>query len=153
MPAEEHIQYVPEPPGVDNRVVLSYAAGALVLLAGTIGWFHFVYRHEVPVKTVPAPHTFPQPRLLTSPAEIAERQQLEAAQTERLQSWGWADDRHTLVQIPIERAMSLLVQKGGEAYAPLAPPQPALSSPTAGAQNATTPDAPAPSNPSQEKQP
>jgi hypothetical protein len=63
---------------------------------------------------------------------------LREEQTKRLQAWGWADDRHTLVQIPIERAMKLLVAKGKDAYAPLISAQPALSSPTAAAQNAVT---------------
>jgi hypothetical protein len=50
--------------------------------------------------------------------------------------------------------MKLVAQKGGEAYAPLLPPQGVLTSPTAGAQNAITPSAPgAAGNPPSEKQP
>jgi hypothetical protein len=154
MPAEEHIRYVPESANVDTRVVLWSAIGALLLLFGAIGVLYAVYDHGVPVRTVPLPQEFPQPRVVTHQADIAELHRLAAAQSQRLNTWGWANDQHTLVQIPIDRAMKLVAQKGGEAYAPLLPPQGVLTSPTAGAQNAITPSAPgAAANPPSEKQP
>jgi hypothetical protein len=122
MSAEEHIHYVPESPAIDNRAVLLCALGALILLAGTVIGFHEVYRRGVPIKDVPTPQTFPQPRVVTSHAEVEERRRLTAAQQERLETWRWGNDEHTLVQIPIERAMQLLVQKGTAAYDPLLPP-------------------------------
>jgi hypothetical protein len=122
MSTEEHVHYVPESAAVDSKAVLLCALGALILLAGTIAGFHEVYRHGVPVKDVPAPQAFPQPRVVTSQVEVEERRRLVAAQHERLESWRWANDQHTLVQIPIERAMQLLVQKGAAAYDPLLPP-------------------------------
>lgn len=146
MPAEEHIYYVPEPANVDTRVVLWAAIGALLLLFGAIGGLFAVYDYGVPVRTVPLPKEFPQPRVVTNEADIAELHRLAAAQSQRLNTWGWANDQHTLVQIPIDRAMKLMAQKGGNAYAPLLPPQGALTSPTAGAQNAITPPAPAASS-------
>lgn len=139
MPAEQHIGYVPELPAVELRAVTWAAVAALVLLAGSIGGFYAIYDHAVPVKTVEPPRPFPQPRVVTSDAEIAERRNLAAMQTQRLNEWAWANPQHTLVQIPIDRAMQLLVQKGNDAWAPLLLPQPALSSPTAGAENAITP--------------
>ena len=144
MPVEEHIQYVPESPGVDTAIVLWCALAVLALLAGAIGGLYAVYDYDVPIKFVPAPTQFPQPRVVTSQDEQAELRRLHDEQTTRLQTWRWANDRHTLVQIPIARAMKLLVQKGKDAYAPLQPSQPALSSPTAGAQNAITPGSSAP---------
>jgi hypothetical protein len=154
MPIDEHIQYVPEPAEVDARIVVWAAISALVLLFGAIGGLYAVYDYEIPIKTVPAPKVFPQPRVVTHQADIAELHQLVDAQSQRLKSWGWADDQHTLVQVPIDRAMTLLVQKGADAYAPLLPPQGALTSPTAGAQNATTPSAPANSGkPAPERRP
>ena len=122
MPAEEHIHYAPESPAIDNKAVLLCALGALILLAGAISGFHEVYRRSVPVKDVPAPQAFPQPRVVTSQAEAEERRRLVAAQHERLETWRWANDQHAVVQIPIERAMQLLVQKGTAAYDPLFPP-------------------------------
>lgn len=148
MPAEEHITYVPESSGVDSRVVIWAAVAALLLLALAVAGLSVVYQDAVAVKTVQKPQQFPKPRVVTSQDESAERRDLTLEQSRRLESWGWANNRHTLVQVPIERAMKLLVQKGADAYAPLQPPQPALSAPTAGAQNATTPNPQASSNPS-----
>ncbi len=139
MSAEEHIQYVPESSAVELRVVLWSAFAALILLAASIGGLYAIYDYAVPVKTMPLPQPFPQPRVVTHAADVAELHRLADEQNERLKTWGWANDQHTLVQIPIDRAMQLLVQKGGNAWAPLLPPQPALSSPTAGAENAMTP--------------
>lgn len=154
MSAEEHIHYVPESAEIDARIVLWCAAGALILLFGAIGGLYGVYDYDVPVKTVPVPKEFPQPRVVTHQADIAELHRLAAAQSQRLKTWRWTNDQHTLLQIPIERAMKLLAQKGGDAYAPLLPPQGVLTSPTAGAQNAVTPSTPANSgNPAPEKQP
>ncbi len=154
MPAEEHIRYVPESANVETRVVLWAAIGTLLLLFGAIGGLYAVYDYGVPVRTVPLPKEFPQPRVVTDEADIAELHRLAAAQSQRLNTWRWANDQRTLVQIPIDRAMQLLVQKAGDAYAPLLPPQDWATSPTAGAQNAITPSAPAASsNPTPEKQP
>jgi len=139
MPVEEHIELPPESPAVEVRYVVSGAIGALVLLFGTIAVLHAIYQHEVPIETVPLPESFRQPQVVTRQADMKQRRKLAAEQNQRLQTWRWADDHHTLVQIPIDRAMQLLVQKGANAYAPLLPPQPALSSPSAGAQNAITP--------------
>jgi len=139
MPIEEHIEYRPESPAVELRYVVSGAVGALVLLFGAIAVLHAIYQHDVPIKTVPLPESFPQPQVMTREADMKQRRKLAAEQNQRLQTWRWADDHHTLVQIPIDRAMRLLMQEGAGAYAPLLPPQPALSSPSAGAQNAITP--------------
>jgi hypothetical protein len=135
--AESHVQQTPESPAVSTRGVAWSAFGALVLLAGTIGVLQAIYRSSVPVKAPPPPQKFSQPRVDTE--EVEELHRTRAAQSNQLETWRWANDQHTLVQIPIERAMQLLTQKGGDAYAPLLPQQPALSSPTAGAQRVITP--------------
>jgi hypothetical protein len=140
MPAEGHLQFRPETPAVDYRAVGWAGGAALLLLFGTIGAFYAIYDRAVPVKTIPQPETFPQPRVVTSAVEIAARRQLSETQIDRLSTWQWADPQHTLVQIPIDRAMQMLVAKGAKAYDPLLPPQPTLSSPAAAAQNATTPN-------------
>lgn len=153
MPAEEHIQYVPEPPSVATGIVVRCAIGAIVLLAGAIGGFTAVYDHAVPVKTVPRPEEFPEPRVVTSAADAAQLRRLRTEQQQSLETWGWANDQHTRVRIPIARAMTILVQKGAEAYAPLLPSS-ALNAPAAAAQNAITPFTPATSGnpPSEPKQ-
>ena len=138
MQADEHIRYVPESPSVDSRIVVLGAIGSLLLVAIAIGLFYEIYQHSVPIKALPPPQTFAVPRVTTSRAEVAERERLASEQKQRLDTWRWVNDEHTLVQIPIDRAMQLLAQRGHEAWAPLFPAAPALSSPTAGAQNATT---------------
>jgi hypothetical protein len=139
MPAEEHLRYVPESSAVDLRGVVWPALAVLILLALAIGGLYAVYDIGVPAKTPPPSQTFPSPRLATHQSEVAETRQLAAEQNQRLTTWGWANDQHTLVQVPIERAMKLLVAKGADAWSPLVPPQPALSSPAAAAQRAVTP--------------
>jgi hypothetical protein len=138
MPADQHIRYVPESPSVDYRIVISAAIASLVLVAGAIGVLYATYQRSVPVEDVPAPQTFSPPRVAPSQAEAAERAQLATEQKRRLETWQWVDPQHALVQIPIERAMQILAQRGNDAWSPLVPPQTVLSSPTSAAQNATT---------------
>jgi hypothetical protein len=139
MPAEEHLRYLPESSAVDLRGVAWPALAVLILLGLAIGGLYAVYDFSTPVKTPPPPEMFPTPRLATHQNEIAETRQLAAEQNQRLNTWRWANDQHTLVQVPIDRAMKLLVDKGNDAWSPLLPSEPALSSPTAGAQRAVTP--------------
>ena len=134
MPGEEHVRHEPESSAVSMTFVGWSALGAALLLALAIGVFAAIYNAVVPTKTIPAPETFAEPRVDTH--DVQELQQIQSAQARKLDSWGWADDQHTLVQVPIERAMQMLAAKGGDALAPLLPPQPALSPPTSAAQRA-----------------
>lgn len=138
MPADEHIRYVPESPSVDYRIVILAAIASLVLVAGAIGVLYATCQRAVPVKDMPAPQTFSPPRVAPSQAEVAERAQLTTEQKRRLETWQWIDPQHTLVRIPIERAMQILTQRGNDAWSPLVPPHTVLSSPTSAAENATT---------------
>lgn len=136
MPGDEHhLQYTPEPPSVSKAFVLWSAFSALVLLAVAIGGLYGIYRSVVPNRILPAPQGFPQPRVDTH--ESDELHRIVEAQSKRLETWGWADDQHTLLQIPIERAMQLLAKKGKDGYEPLLAPEAALSAPTAAAEQAT----------------
>ena len=47
------------------------------------------------------------------------RQQLQAAQAERLSGYHWENPQKTLIGIPIERAMQLLATRGAAAYDPI----------------------------------
>jgi hypothetical protein len=140
MSADSHVRYTPERPAINARGVAWTAFACLLLLGGAIGGLHALYQFSIPDKAPPAPEKFPQPRV--NAGESEELHRLLAAQRRELETWRWADAEHTHVQIPIERAMRLLAQQGGNAYAPLLPPQPALSSPTSGAQRALTPHEP-----------
>lgn len=132
---KHHIEYVPEPPTVSMTFVGWSALGGLLLVAIAIGGFYGLYRATVPNANYPAATTFPQPRVDTQESEELHR--IQAAQEQKLETWGWADSGHTLVQIPVERAMQLLATKGNDAYAPLLQSQQALSAPTAAAERTT----------------
>lgn len=54
---------------------------------------------------------FPKPNLQIDD-DHAERTALFAAQNEKLNSYAWIDRSNGIVQIPIERAMELLAQRG-----------------------------------------
>jgi hypothetical protein len=136
VPAEPRPQESLESPDVAIRPVLAAALGAGLLLAGTIGGLDAIWHRAVPIRTVPPPQSFPEPQVRTD--ERAQRLQLEARQRERLNGYHWADQPHSLVQIPIERAMQIIAQEGAQAYAPLVPSPQALSSSTAAAQRAAT---------------
>jgi hypothetical protein len=155
MSGEEHVRDDPEPSAISMTFVGWSAFGAILLLGLAIGGLSAIYSAVVANKTVPAPETFAQPLVDTHDAE--ELQRILGAQTKRLETWSWAGDQHALVQVPIERAMQMLATKGADAYAPLLPPQPALSSPNSAAQRAVTPgetsQGPASSKPSPEAKP
>lgn len=134
-PKEHHIQYVPEPPSVRLTFVGWTACAALLLVFLAIFGGYGVYRAAVSPRPLPGPQAFPQPRVDTS--DRAELHRIRDAQNATLNAWRWADDQHSLVQIPIERAMQLLAAKGANALDPLLPAQAALSPPTAAAEQAT----------------
>jgi len=125
-----------EPPAIDARTVLLAGVGALVLLAGTVAGLAAVYRADVRANLAPAPRTFPPPRLRAD--EAAQRERLQAAQRARLERYAWVDRQKGIVQIPIARAMALIVQAGAKAYDPVVPSAPALAATQAGAQRATS---------------
>src|SRR5690348_244325 len=145
MANEAHIRNRLEPPGVHVTGVLLTACASIVLVVAAVAGLDAVYRAYVPNPTPPPPQTFPQPRV--QPDESAELRRLLAEQRARLAGYAWADRDKKLVRIPIERAMALIAQKGAHAYDPLEPSSPALSSPAAGAQRATTPGQGAPAGP------
>lgn len=132
---KHHIQYVPEPPAVSMTFVGWSALGGLLLVVIAIGGFYGLYRATVPATNYPAATTFPKPRVNTQDREELDR--IRAAQEQKLEAWGWANSGHTLVKIPIERAMQMLATKGNDAYAPLLQSQQAMSPPTAAAERTT----------------
>ena len=155
MPAEEHLQYVPQPPGVALRFVSWGAIASLLLVVFAVGVFYEIYHVAVPIETMQPPQRFAAPRVVTHATDVAELHRLADEQSQRLKTWGWVNEQHTLIQIPIARAMRLLTQKGGDAWNPLLPSQPTLSASTSAAQQANTPASQKPSGspPAPEKQP
>jgi hypothetical protein len=136
-PVGQHEKGRPEPSDVDVWTVSRIAAGTLVFLALVLAALGAIYSYEVPIKTVPQPRLFPSPRVETG--ERAALRQRLSQQQQVLTRYRWANDQHTLIQIPIERAMALIVAKGPHAYDPVASILGALASPEAGAERGLTP--------------
>ncbi len=136
-PVGQHEHGLPEPAAVATGPLALIAAGALIFLAAVLTVLGAIYSREVPIKTVPGPQQFPAPRVETDEHDALEK--LIAAQRQTLNSYGWANDQHTLVRIPIARAMALIAAKGQQAYDPVAALPSAPAAPDAGAQPARTP--------------
>jgi hypothetical protein len=145
MANEAHIHGRLEPPDIDVRAALIAAGASVVLVVGAVVGLLAIYRAYVPNPALPPPQAFPQPRV--QPDESAELGRLLSEQRARLEGYAWADRDKKLIRIPIEHAMQLIVQKGDQAFDPLAPAAPALSGPSAGAQRATTPGQGPPAGP------
>jgi hypothetical protein len=141
---DPHREERPESPAIDARAVLLAGIGALALLAGTVAGLGAVYRTDVRADLAPAPREFPPPRLRAD--EAAQRERLQAGQRARLDRYAWVDRERGIVQIPIARAMALIVQEGAKAYDPVVPSPSALAAPQAGAQRATSEQGTPPAN-------
>jgi hypothetical protein len=61
-------------------------------------------------KVTPPSRTSPSPRLQIDPA--SELDALKVRENVRLSTYGWTDRRHQALRIPIDRAMSLVEQRG-----------------------------------------
>jgi hypothetical protein len=80
------------------------------------------------------PKKFPEPRLEED--ERRELQDVRAPEDERLESYGWVDEKNGVVHIPIERAMQLTAERG----LPTRPQAGTVSaSPATGADNSQAP--------------
>lgn len=125
-----------EPAGVSLWPVLFAAFACVVLMLAAIWALNAIYDRVVPRRTLPAAEQFPSPRVQTHQADELKDQL--SAQRRQLAGYEWMDQNKTLVRIPIDRAMEIIAQRGGNAYAPLLPPGAATAGPEAGAQRATT---------------
>ena len=113
-----------EPAGVSTGMVLksgvALAAVSVVCMGLVGGFFFFLERRTEATEARPMPvetehpetaeqRLPPEPRLEIHPqASLAA---LQAAQNERLTSYGWVDKPNGVVRIPIERAMALMVER------------------------------------------
>jgi hypothetical protein len=135
-PVGPHERGPPEPSAVATKPLAWLAGGVLIFLGAALMILGAVYSGEVPVKTVPAPQQFPAPRVETDEHDLLER--LVAKQREALEGYSWANEQHTLVHIPVARAMALVAAEGQRAYDPVASLPGALAGPEAGAERANT---------------
>lgn len=117
MSAEAHSGHEFPSPDVANRPVIAIAAGLMaMMLAGGLLMVG-IYAWQVGERRLPAPQRLPSPQVRTD--ERLLRQQLQAAQAERLSGYHWENPQKTLIGIPIERAMQLLATRGAAAYDPI----------------------------------
>jgi hypothetical protein len=113
-----------EPASVRVRVIAAGMAGALaVIVAAVLGLYGF-YRAAAPTASFVPPRNFPAPRLQTQ--NDALREPAIAQQQARLRAYAWIDRSRGVVQIPIDRAMALIVARGDRAYDPIARPAEAM---------------------------
>ncbi len=107
-----------EPAGVRTWAVAGFAAGFMLLLAAAVGGLYAIYASWVPPRYVPQYRLLPKPRFEANPAR--ELHVLLSRQKHELNRYRWADKDHTLVAIPIERAMQIVAGRGKDAFAPIA---------------------------------
>ena len=104
---------------LDIRGIGIFGVGlvAILLVAGALMWFSSLFlRGLVEAKDPPppalveasAPYEPPAPRLQADPA--AELVELRAREELILGTWAWVDEEAGVAQVPIERAMELLVE-------------------------------------------
>jgi len=135
--SEEHIEHGQNPEtefeqqDLSAKGIFSFLFGLAIfgvimhfVLAGMYGLLdRYEQRHQPPLNPLATPVErrsrqvppdarlkFPEPRL-----EVNERTELSGAilqQEERLNSYGWVDEKSGVVHIPIERAMQLIAQRG-----------------------------------------
>ena len=123
-----------EPGSVSTRWVSVAAGGFLAMLAASIVLLGVFFYTVVPGNRIPAYREFPRPRQEAHPE--AELNALLARQHKELNSYRWINPEHTLVGIPIERAMEIIASRGDKAYGPIeqqpnGAPQPPAQAPSA----------------------
>ncbi len=84
----------------------------LVLVSGLLLWAAYLYWLPQPAPPLFEPLPVPpgQPRLQRNPR--ADMTEYQRRMEQRLQGVGWVDRRAGVVHIPIERAMTLLLERG-----------------------------------------
>jgi hypothetical protein len=110
-----------EPSGEHPRAIILIAAGALGLLGASLGVLWGVFSWQVPSEQPVVPGIFPAPQILRD--EAFERDQLDARQRIKLDSYAWIDRDKKVIAIPIQRALDILAKRGAAGYEPLIPPE------------------------------
>ncbi len=109
-----------ETPQVHAGAVAASVASYVLLVALAVFGLHAYYRWAAPGALFVKPQTFAEPRLITISDGVRDPE--IAKQRAELESYRWIDRAHGVVQTPIESAMTWVVGRGADAYAP--PPKP-----------------------------
>jgi len=134
-----------EPSGVSTRIVVGFGVVLLVVGAVAMVLMGFLFKGFAHVAdrtdeaTVSAAglqarqdRVPPAPRLQVFP--VRHWRDFEAAEANRLSSYGWMDRANGVVHIPIERAMELIEQRGVGPLPPAPAAVPSSPVPNAGGQ-------------------
>lgn len=99
-------------PLVLSATVLAVAVAVVcVLLSWFIGWLEAgAKRHDPALSPLIGSQLPPEPRLQTAPANDLAR--MRAAEDRALEGYRWIDKKEGLVQLPVDRAMDLLLEQG-----------------------------------------
>jgi hypothetical protein len=120
-------------------------AGVTILILLGLAWLFQAFNTRLAHQDVPPSPLAqtrqqlpPEPRLQVAPAQ--ELQHMRAEEEALLHSYGWVDQAAGIVRLPIDRAMTLLVERGLPAWPELPSGQsPAERETPAEAQTATPP--------------
>jgi hypothetical protein len=110
-----------EPYDVDVGRILRWGLGLVAMVVGTlvVSWVFFdalaAYESRqdpelAPMAKVRPPEIPPQPRLQVQPKQDLE--QVLDQQNRMLSTYGWVDEKNGVVQVPIDRAMELVLKDG-----------------------------------------
>ena len=88
---------------------------SLLLMAGVFRYFE-VRENEAqipPASTTTPPSALPpEPNLMFNQNEHGNLEEIRAAEEKDINSYGWVDQAHGVVRLPIDRAMDLIGQRG-----------------------------------------
>ncbi|HEV8523882.1 MAG TPA: hypothetical protein VGQ71_05235 [Terriglobales bacterium] len=96
--------------------LLALTVAAIVIHLALAGMYRYFQIREGKLEQAPTPYLrgerppTPEPRLQPDPA--ADWQTFHASELQKLNSYGWVDQRAGIARIPIDRAMDLLVERG-----------------------------------------
>ena len=96
-----------------GAALAAIVVGCAIVAFGLRAWFERdAAQPASPYSQARAVQQFPSPRLEPKPAhDIAA---FKGEKTEKLDGYGWIDRSRGIVQIPIARAMELMVERGRE---------------------------------------
>lgn len=124
----DHRHDAPPGPGrtydseLDFRTIVAFSVGVIVVaaVAAVVMWWMSGYFKRQEEATDRAPSPIPEARLDTIPpgprlqsSPPRDMAELRARDREVLTTYGWVDQAHGVARIPVDRAITILAEKGG----------------------------------------